>query len=431
MREILESGVTGILVSHSLSQVRDLCNKILWLDHGNQIAFTDETQLYLDAYEEFLHTKQLPKSREDIEELAKAFEIRKSAEQKKKERTETQRLQAILEAGDSDAAIQAALNIIKKSKPELLKPKQNTPPPKKEKVEYFKRISGKDRYEVSFKLADNMKGNLGIDKFDTVILTDGYVFANALSGSYLAKKHKAPLLFVDTDNIVMTMEYVSSNLNDYGNIYVIGEINGLSDDVISNYSSSSVIRIGGENIYEINLNSLKYMDSDTDRILVCTGENFADSISAIATGLPILMVRDTLSDSQINLIHQYKIKMFSVIGGTIAVNEIVEEELKQYGEVERIKGRTRYDTSAVIAAEFFKGASSVVITSGKILTDSFCSGIYAANTGIPMLLADRWKTDACRSYVQRNKINNGIVIGAEDILSDLTAKNIFSPEKKD
>ena len=53
MKEILKSGVTGILVSHSISQVRELCTKILWLDHGRQIAFTDEVELYCNAYEEF------------------------------------------------------------------------------------------------------------------------------------------------------------------------------------------------------------------------------------------------------------------------------------------------------------------------------------------------------------------------------------------
>ena len=51
MKEILKSGVTGILVSHSISQVRELCTKILWLDHGRQIAFTDEVELYCNAYE--------------------------------------------------------------------------------------------------------------------------------------------------------------------------------------------------------------------------------------------------------------------------------------------------------------------------------------------------------------------------------------------
>lgn len=121
MKEILSNGVTGILVSHSVAQVREMCNKILWLDHGKQIVFTEEKDLYLDAYEEFLQTKQLPQSREDVEKLAADWKERKRKEREKAERTEAQKLQAVLEAGESDAAIQAALNIIKKNKPELLK----------------------------------------------------------------------------------------------------------------------------------------------------------------------------------------------------------------------------------------------------------------------------------------------------------------------
>lgn len=121
MKEILSNGVTGILVSHSVAQVREMCNKILWLDHGKQIVFTEEKDLYLDAYEEFLQTKKLPRSRADVEKLAADWKERKRKEREKAERTEAQKLQAVLEAGDSDAAIQAALNIIKKNKPELLK----------------------------------------------------------------------------------------------------------------------------------------------------------------------------------------------------------------------------------------------------------------------------------------------------------------------
>ncbi len=62
MKEILASGVTGILVSHSIPQVRELCNKILWLDHGKQITFTDKVEEVCDQYEAFLKSKKLPKT---------------------------------------------------------------------------------------------------------------------------------------------------------------------------------------------------------------------------------------------------------------------------------------------------------------------------------------------------------------------------------
>ena len=61
MKSIITGGATTILVSHSIPQVRSMCNKILWLDHGNQIAFGDNVKEICDAYETFLATKQLPK----------------------------------------------------------------------------------------------------------------------------------------------------------------------------------------------------------------------------------------------------------------------------------------------------------------------------------------------------------------------------------
>ena len=53
MREIIAGGATTILVSHSLAQVREMCNKVLWLDKGRQIAF-GETKEICDRYQRFL-----------------------------------------------------------------------------------------------------------------------------------------------------------------------------------------------------------------------------------------------------------------------------------------------------------------------------------------------------------------------------------------
>ena len=64
MKEIIEAGKVTILVSHSLPQIRRLCNKVLWLDHGKQIAFGD-AQPICDQYEDFLKTGVLPESTPD------------------------------------------------------------------------------------------------------------------------------------------------------------------------------------------------------------------------------------------------------------------------------------------------------------------------------------------------------------------------------
>ena len=121
MKEILARGVTGILVSHSVNQVRELCNKVLWLDHGKQICFGKDTESVCNAYEEFLITRKLPRNTEEIRTLSDTYIRRMEAEEEKRQMSEVQKLQSVLESGSSTAAVEAALSIIRRKKPELLK----------------------------------------------------------------------------------------------------------------------------------------------------------------------------------------------------------------------------------------------------------------------------------------------------------------------
>ncbi len=59
MREIIRNGKATILVSHSIPQIRRMCNKVLWLNHGKQVAFGDATGI-CDEYEKYLKTGFLP-----------------------------------------------------------------------------------------------------------------------------------------------------------------------------------------------------------------------------------------------------------------------------------------------------------------------------------------------------------------------------------
>ena len=55
MNELLSKGNITILVSHATGQIRKLCNKVLWLDKGKQIAF-GEAKTVCDKYEKYLKT---------------------------------------------------------------------------------------------------------------------------------------------------------------------------------------------------------------------------------------------------------------------------------------------------------------------------------------------------------------------------------------
>lgn len=78
MREIIAGGAATILVSHSVAQVRSLCTKVLWLEHGQQIAY-GETQKICDAYEDYLATplkvRRPPADADEIERISKDFRL--------------------------------------------------------------------------------------------------------------------------------------------------------------------------------------------------------------------------------------------------------------------------------------------------------------------------------------------------------------------
>lgn len=57
MRQIIDGGATTILVSHSLNQVRSMCNKILWLHKGKQITFGSDVDKICTDYQNFLDGK--------------------------------------------------------------------------------------------------------------------------------------------------------------------------------------------------------------------------------------------------------------------------------------------------------------------------------------------------------------------------------------
>lgn len=121
MKEILASGVTGILVSHSVEQVREMCNKVLWLDHGKQIAFTDEVNLYLDAYQQFLGEHTIPKDYDEVIRMARSYHEWLDKEERKMKMDEVDKLEMLLEANDKDIALKAAKKYIENNRPNLLK----------------------------------------------------------------------------------------------------------------------------------------------------------------------------------------------------------------------------------------------------------------------------------------------------------------------
>ena len=50
MLELMQGGTTVLFVSHSIDQIREMCDRVLWLDHG-QVKMLGDTQTVCDAYQ--------------------------------------------------------------------------------------------------------------------------------------------------------------------------------------------------------------------------------------------------------------------------------------------------------------------------------------------------------------------------------------------
>ena len=57
MMQLMEGGTTVLFVSHSLEKVREICHRVLWLDHGRMIDI-GETEDICDAYEASVLSQQ-------------------------------------------------------------------------------------------------------------------------------------------------------------------------------------------------------------------------------------------------------------------------------------------------------------------------------------------------------------------------------------
>ncbi|MBQ0058982.1 MAG: cell wall-binding repeat-containing protein, partial [Lachnospiraceae bacterium] len=317
------------------------------------------------------------------------------------------------------------------------------------------RLGGAARVQTSILAAEAMKEELGLDKFYDIILANAWDFPDALSGSYLAAKKQAPIILLDEANPEPSIDYIKNNLIYHGSIYILGgeaAISGEIEDILyewalTNHSYRCFFRLAGPTRYETNLAILDAADVDRQTtLLIADGNNYADSLSASSTGLPILMVDETLSDAQIEWLEKHKFNDYVILGGYQAVVTEVEEETKtavlgQDGmnqgheptatsedmntsggpddvNVRRIAGPTRYETSALIAKEFFPDSNQAMLAYAWNFPDALSGGPLAYTCGCPILLTGGGNTETAKAYLKSQSVKKVYCMGGNSLISD-------------
>jgi putative cell wall-binding protein len=290
------------------------------------------------------------------------------------------------------------------------------------------RIYGLDRYETSLKTADALKSSLGVSAFENIIVADGRAYADALAGTYLAKVKDAPILVVGADEQSQSkvLAYIKSNLKASGTVYILGGTGAVSSAFETAIKSvtKNVKRLAGDNRYATNIAILKESGVDSEEILVCSGLNFADSLSASAVGMPILLVGTELTTTQLAYLKSLDSNKYYIIGGTGAVSEKVKSQLSRWS-TERIYGSNRYETSVAVAKAFFDDKTkSVVLAYGLNFPDGLSGGPLAMSIGAPLILSTTSNTSAAESYVTQIDLKGVVVLGGVSLISNAAVQSI-------
>ena len=292
-------------------------------------------------------------------------------------------------------------------------------------IDGIKRIWGNNRYFTSTSISDELYNLNENTLFDVVVLASGKNFADALSGSYLAAAYNAPLL-ITSDDYYSTINYqIRIILKPGGRVYVLGGVSAISNNCLQGLEDFNLKRLAGENRYETNLEILKEIGIHGDTILVATGTNYADSLSASATGLPMLLVKDKLDDTQKRFLKANKNKTIYVLGGPNAVNDHIVEQLSRYGETWRCCGTNRFSTSISIARQFYTDLESVVLAYSNDFPDGLCGGPLAFSIGAPLVLTKSDHSSEATEFVRSKGIENGYVLGGEAKLTDQCVNTVF------
>lgn len=291
------------------------------------------------------------------------------------------------------------------------------------------RLGGNDRYGTSLEIAKEYSST----KVDSVVLASATDFPDALSGSVLAKKYNAPILIVgaNSSNNTETLKYIKNNLKENGKVYVLGGTGAVSDSILDSVKTlgfTDIERLGGLDRYETNLKIVNELEvAKGSPIVVANSLVFADSLSvssvASIKGMPIFLTGDSMKSATLDSIKGIAPTDIYIVGGTGAVSQAVENQLKDLGKVTRIGGLNRYETSLSIAKHFNLDTTNVALANGMDFPDALTGSSLASKNNAPILLVEENVTNQ-KTYLDSTKINKIYILGGTGAVSDSIVSNL-------
>ena len=279
------------------------------------------------------------------------------------------------------------------------------------------RMSGTDRVKTSLATASKLKTLMGVSSFQNVVIASGTSYADALSGTYLAKVKNAPVILVTKSSVGEVASYIRDNISSSGTVYIVGGESAVPRSMEGALSGLKTRRLAGVNRFETNLLVLSECGIQKGDILVCSGLNYPDALSASAVGKPILLVGKELTMAQKAFLDMVKGSRFHMIGGISAISNSQFAEIASYGSAERVYGDNRYETSMAVARRFFPGTQkNAILAFGGNYPDGISAGPLGAYLKAPILLVSPASYIPAKSFINSANVKNLYIMGGTAVI---------------
>jgi hypothetical protein len=265
------------------------------------------------------------------------------------------------------------------------------------------RFAGSDRIDTAVLTSHETWRTVNAGASDTrqqaqsVVLSRSDDFADALGGSSLAAHKGGPLLLTPTASLnTETLNEIKRVLPAHGTVYVLGGNAAISPAVQAALTRAgyTVSRIAGADRFETAVKIANAVSPNASDVLLATGTNFADALSAGAAagsyaGMTVVLTNgNTMPASTESYLegkaNSGQLHYLAAVGG--AANNALKAA--KWSGYDALVGTDRYQTSYMVAHEIFGAFGAVGVATGVTWPDSLSGGALMGNRQGPLLLVN-------------------------------------------
>lgn len=267
------------------------------------------------------------------------------------------------------------------------------------------------------------------DGSDTVILTNGMDYPDALSAAPLAKKYQAPILLTKKDKLYSDTAVELKRLK-AKKVILVGGDGVLSTNVLYELRvmGLEVTRIAGQNRYDTSLAVAEEVGL-SNGVFVLSGSRFQDAlaVSAIAAsqGMPLLLVPEgDLTVKQQSVLAKNKVSKGIFVG---AEADFSQKVIDYFLEYENIRGDDPYDRNVNLVKYFEKGLdlNTVYVATGRDFPDALAASALAAKGNNPLFLTNGNSVPSVvRNYFSDQVITRIKILGDVGVINNTTRNEL-------